>query len=303
MLLYRSGLEQSWTTPTVNHHLTIHLLGDEHQAETVAYFSARPIETVYMRGLIRDNGIYNAQNRGHFYACRDRRGTIKGIALIGNAILIDSECDEATAALASFARHFPLPRLVRGERQLIERFWRDYAGAASFPYTFKGEHLLLQRSVAQAFEAVPQLRTATLGDLHLLMEINVEILSKGAGGSPLERDPAGFRRRLAGRIERGRVWLWREGERLIFKTDVLAETAQAIYLEGVYVAPDERGKGVGLRCLSQMARNLLKSAATVCLTVDEDNYGAQALYRKAGFELHCEHATIFLHEAQQAKIA
>jgi len=115
-----------------------------------------------------------------------------------------------------------------------------------------------------------------------------------SGINPLESDPVGFRRRCARRIEQGRTWVWIEQGKLIFKADVVAETPDIIYLEGISVSEQHRFKGYGLRCLTQLARNLLLNTKSICLLVNEENLSAQALYKKAGFKLQGLYDTIFV---------
>jgi predicted GNAT family acetyltransferase len=85
-----------------------------------------------------------------------------------------------------------------------------------------------------------------------------------------------------------------EGGRLVFKAEVYAETEQVVYLEGVHVAPGERGRGQGLRCLSWLAGEILRRAGSVCVLVNERNVPAHGLYRKAGFRFVSNYDTIFL---------
>jgi hypothetical protein len=85
-----------------------------------------------------------------------------------------------------------------------------------------------------------------------------------------------------------------ENGRLLFKAEVYAETPQATYLEGVYVAPEHRGSGHGLRCLSQLTRTLLGRSDSVCLLVNELNVAARSFYRKAGYRQRAVYDTIFL---------
>jgi predicted GNAT family acetyltransferase len=115
-----------------------------------------------------------------------------------------------------------------------------------------------------------------------------------SGVNPLEVDPVGFRERLMRRIELGRVWVWTEGGRLIFKVDVMADVPGCTYLEGVYVHTEERRKGYGLRAMSQLARILLARTETLCLLVNEQNKDAQMFFFKAGYKLRACYDTIFL---------
>src|SRR5215213_7597242 len=60
------------------------------EAEVVGFLSERPVHAVNLLGLIADNGLVSPHNRGTFYACRDERGRLEGVALIGHATLFES---------------------------------------------------------------------------------------------------------------------------------------------------------------------------------------------------------------------
>src|SRR6185295_11190707 len=97
-----------------------------------------------------------------------------------------------------------------------------------------------------------------------------------SGSDPMKRDPEGFRSRVARRISRGRNWIWMEDGKLLFKADIIADTPEVIYLEGIYVEPGERGKGYGLTGLSHLGQTLLRRARSVCLTVNADKEHTKA---------------------------
>ncbi len=143
-------------------------------------------------------------------------------------------------------------------------------------------------------EAVEGLRLATRADLPLIMPVQARMAEDESGIDPRVSDPEGFRRRCERRIDRGRTWVLTEGGRLVFKAEVMAETETVVYLEGVYVAPEARGRGKGLRCLSQLTGGLLSRADSVCLLVNERNEPAHAFYQRAGFRFDCHYDTIFL---------
>ena len=127
------------------------------------------------------------------------------------------------------------------------------------------------------------------------MFVQGQMAFEESGVNPMESDPEGFRRRCLRRIEQGRVWVWVEEGRLIFKADIISDTPEVIYVEGIWVAPGERGRGYGLRCLSQLSRDLLNRAGAVTLLVNEKAPGAITLYRRAGYKLCSYYDTIYLH--------
>ena len=85
-----------------------------------------------------------------------------------------------------------------------------------------------------------------------------------------------------------------EGNRLIFKADVVSSTPEAAYLEGIYVHPEERRQGHATRCLTKLSSILLKDTRSICLTVNDRNKYAFPLYEKLGFQFHSNYETIYL---------
>ena len=75
---------------------------------------------------------------------------------------------------------------------------------------------------------------------------------------------------------------WKDGK-LLFKADIIADTPQVIYLEGIYVDPSERGKGYGSTCLSQLGRILLRRTGSICLTLNASKEKTKNFYVKAGY--------------------
>ncbi|MFL6337274.1 MAG: GNAT family N-acetyltransferase [Pyrinomonadaceae bacterium] len=270
-------------------------LTEEHKEEVLGFLASRPVHTVVMAGFIRDNGMESPLNRGAFYGCRDAEGRLVGVALIGHATLVETESDAALAAFARVARDCPRAHVMMGESEKIERFWEHYAEGGRTPRLICRELLMEQRWPIQVREAVPELRPAAPEDLDQVMTVQAELAFAESGVNPLETDPEGFRRRCLRRIEQGRVWVWVEEGRLVFKADIVSETPAVKYVEGVWVAPEQRGRGYGLRCLSQLSRELLARSSAVTLLVNEKAPGAVAFYRRAGYKLRSYYDTIYLH--------
>jgi ribosomal protein S18 acetylase RimI-like enzyme len=296
VLAMSDGLDMRMTGGA-DRSLTIERLVADDRDEVLFFLSARALQTVFMAGLIRDNGVISPLNRGTFYACRDREGVLEGVALIGHATLVEARSEASLAAFARFAQSCSLSHLIHGEPHEVENFWRSYqvqSGRAMRRVC--REALFEHRGPVKPREAVRGLRQATLDDLALVMTVNAELAVEECGVNPLERDALGFRQRTARRIEQGRVWVWVESGQLVFKADIVADTPEAVYLEGVYVHPQERRKGYGLRCMTQLCRSLLARTEAVCLIVNEQQKEAQDFYRKAGYRQVGSYDTIYLQQ-------
>ena len=273
---------------------TIGELDQEDEAEALEFLAARPIHTVFMSSLIRDNGLANPRNRGSFYACRNAKGQLEGLGLLGHATVIESRSDDALLAFARLARNCFNAHLIRGEHNTIDSFWKHYASPELEPRLVCRELMFEQREALPLTEPIEDLRLATSTDLEQVLRVNAAMAFQESGVSPLNTDPGGFRQRTARRIEQGRVWIWTSEDKLMFKADIIAETPQAIYLEGVHVHPEERLKGYGSRCLNQLGSILLAEHNSICLTMNQKNKKAVAFYQRAGYEFHSHYETIYL---------
>jgi predicted GNAT family acetyltransferase len=143
-------------------------------------------------------------------------------------------------------------------------------------------------------QAVGNVRQANLDDLELLLPVYAGMVFEASGVNPQETDPLGFRLRLVRRIEQGRVLVWIEGAELLFTASIISDTPLLNYIEGVYVNPAHRGKGYGLRCMSQVSKKLMARTRAICGFVNERNRAAQALYRRAGYKLDSCYKKIYV---------
>jgi predicted GNAT family acetyltransferase len=274
--------------------LRVEPLSAHEKGEALSFLSARPIHTVCMSSFLQDNGVISPKNRGTFFGCRDASGSLQGVALIGHATLLETENDAALQAFAYLKHKFVNAHLVRGERETVSRFWKHYAEFGHQPRLARREVLLVQNSAHSNSETVSQLRPATIDELEELKLVNAQFIRDECGIDPLERDPVGFSSRLARRIAKNRVWILQRDGEVIFKADIFAQTSQAAYLEGVFVNPDYRGQGIGLRCLQDLSSRLLQESDSLCLLINEQTKGLEHFYTRAGYSMASLYDTIYL---------
>src|SRR2546430_13374375 len=101
MLEIRNDTPIASMTPEVTN---IQPLRGEHEAEVIDFLSAHPLFTFAMTGFIKDNGLESELNRGRFYASRNGRGEVDGVALIGHVTLFETSSDIVLSAFANLTR-------------------------------------------------------------------------------------------------------------------------------------------------------------------------------------------------------
>lgn len=256
------------------------------EAFVTAFLNRQPLRNVVMLGAVCDYGLESAFHRGSFYGCF-REGQLIGVALIGRHVVL-SGSEETIPVFANVARlcHEHAPQMVLGDAATVEKFCHLLTRP---PY-----HLTVSLAQLQILYTMTKsksegkdmkgLRLARTDEREEVAQVHARICREENGMDPLAQDPIGFRRRILVRIERGRVWIWRDPHGIAFKTDVIYETENAIYLEGVWVRPDLRESDLGTTLLMNLCQRLLRHNHGVCVFAEGDDEQSNAFYQKAGFE-------------------
>lgn len=273
-------------------------LTEDDRNEVLAFLAERPVHTVCLAGFIRDNGLVSPFNRGTFYGCRNSEGRLEGVALIGHATLIEARSQRAMQEFGILAQGFLRTHIVLGEKDKIEQFWNYYADAGQEMRLVCRELLFELRRAMVVKDEIKGLRRATLADLETVAPVQAAMAEEESGTNPLATDREGFLARCARRIEMGRVWLLEEDGKLMFKADIQADTPDVVYLEGVWVNPTERGKGIGRQCLQQVCQQLLSRTKSVCVLVNENNQRTHTFYRMCNFKMRGVYDSIFLEQTE-----
>lgn len=273
----------------------LQVLSEFDKAEVLEFLSIRPVHTVVMSSFIQDNGIESADNRGTFYGYRNQAGELEGVSLIGHSTLIESRSTAALAAFANIARESVTPiHIMMSDGTTTEAFWKLYARQNQSPRLVCTELLFELSFPFQVKSCEWDVRLAKPEELQQIAEAHAAVAFMESGVDPMIKDPEGFLKRCLKRIEKERTFVVFENGKLVFKADIVAETNDVIYLEGVYVSPDYRGKNVSASCLSALSLELLNRVEHICLLSNVEFKNAHKSFVKAGYRNTDRSQTIFV---------
>ena len=293
-MLQHAVMDETPFLPEAVVTVTTDQLTEDEREEVLAFLSENPVHTVCLAGLVRDNGLVSEHNRGTFWGCRNSEGRLEGVALIGHHTLVEARTRRATQEFALVAQGCTRTHLIMGELGRVEDFWNAYADEGQRMRLACRELLFELRRPVEAGGHAEGPRLAMPEDLDLIVPVQAHLVEMESRINPLDTDPEGFRSRCLRRIRMGRTWVIVEGNRLLFKAEVQADTPDVIYLEGVWVDASVRGTGAGRGYMSELCRRMLARTRTVCLLVNEENERAHRFYRSCGFRLRSVYDTIFL---------
>lgn len=140
----------------------------------------------------------------------------------------------------------------------------------------------------------PEVRLSTMAEIDLVYPAAVAMYTEEVGLSPESGGgAAAYRARVAQLISRGWSFVRIEGGRVVFKAEVAAATPYACQVQGVWVAPDRRGEGLGVAGMAAVVDLALRDIApVVSLYVNAHNEVAQTVYCRVGFRQTATFSTV-----------
>jgi uncharacterized protein len=140
----------------------------------------------------------------------------------------------------------------------------------------------------------PKVRRVRADELDILYPACVAMFTEELGVSPeVGGGEALYRARVAQLIAKGLAFATIDRGRVLFKAEVAALTPRAGQIQGVWVDPDYRGRGLAAPAVSAVATTVMRELApVVSLYVNEHNAAAQRAYERVGFRPYGHFATI-----------
>jgi hypothetical protein len=131
----------------------------------------------------------------------------------------------------------------------------------------------------------PRVRPVRLDELDILVPACVAMFTEEVGVSPVSADGGSmYRSRVAELVRLGRSYARIEQGRVVFKAEVGSVTGSACQVQGVWVPPELRGRGLSGAGMAAVVEHALRDIApVVSLYVNDYNLAARATYRRVGF--------------------
>ena len=223
------------------------------------------------------------------------RGDLES-ALYSGANLIPIETTpDARAAFADRLRR--LPRRCSsfvGDAEEVLDLWRLVEPAWGSAREVRVDQPLLVADAEPRVEPDPLVRYATMDDLDILFPACVDMFTEEVGVSPLAGGAAGmYRARIADLVREQRAFVRVVAGRVEFKAEIGASSARACQVQGVWVAPECRGRGLSVPGMAAVLHHAQRDIAPrVSLYVNSYNAPARKCYARVGFRPHGTFATV-----------
>ena len=194
------------------------------------------------------------------------------------------------AAVAAFADLLgPEPRIcssIIGRADAVLDLWGRLGGHWGKARDVRPNQPLLVAEREPPITPDPEVRLVRHSEVEQLFPAAVAMYTEEVGVSPLLDDGGrGYRRRIAELVRGRRAYARFAGDRVIFKAELAIVTSRTTQVQGVWVDPEFRGRGMAAAAMAAVTRDALRRVApTVSLYVNDYNTPARRVYARCGFE-------------------
>jgi uncharacterized protein len=262
-------------------------IGRNDESLAMAALDRNPVRDVFIASRILHDGALTAFGPSPLWGAFSD-GELRGLLHVGPNLVPATDDQAACEALATAAGGLYPTRMVVGERTTVEFLWSLIGGGYPAPREVRRRQFVYavdpDRLVRDPHGgAQGRARLAERSDEDRVLKLSAAMYTEEMGENPMARDPDGYRRRVRMLIARGWTYVYESGRRLQFKMDVGCASHLTAQIQGVYVPPDLRGRGVGTAAMAACCDLALERHPNLSLYVNDFNTPAVALYERIGF--------------------
>jgi hypothetical protein len=264
---------------------SLRLLNESDRDEALAICDRDPVASVFVSARLRSSGLDPGRLGAQLWGYSDS-GRLTSLCYSG-ANLVPVEA--TPAAILAFAGRARLQgrrcSSVVGPAEVVTELWGMLAPYWGRPREIRARQPVMTISGEPAVPPDPLVRQVRPDELDILLPASVDMFTEEVGVSPIGPDGgAAYRARVLELIRAGRSFARIENGRVLFKAEVGSVTPHACQVQGVWVPPDLRGRGIASRGMAAVAKIALASIApVVTLYVNDYNAPARGAYLRAGF--------------------
>jgi uncharacterized protein len=267
---------------------TARLLDESDEDAVHQLLATDPVASCVVAGRIEAVGVAPAAVGAPLWGLGSG-GTLEAVCLAGaNLIPIALPGAERAAAAAFAERARRAGRrcsTIVGPAASVAPLWELLAPFWGPARDHRPRQPLMAIDCSPAVAPDPRVRPVRGDELEAVLPAAVAMFTEEVGVSPLRIDGgASYRARLAELVHEGRSLAWIEDGEVIFKAEIGAVSRAVCQVQGVWVAPGYRGRGIGAAgtaAVVEYARATI--APVVSLYVNDFNAPARAAYLRVGF--------------------
>ncbi|WP_072802132.1 GNAT family N-acetyltransferase [Rhodococcoides yunnanense] len=268
-------------------------LSGKDTANVLRVLDADPIASCMIAARVQESGLDPRSFHGEMWS---RGGPDESLCFYGaNLVPLLGSADD----LRSFAdRACRGPRMCSslvGRAELTLPLWEMLEADWGAARELRSEQPLLATSQYSVYPADPLVRLVRADELDVYLSAAVAMFIEEVGVDPRANDGGrGYRRRIASLIAAGRAWARFEDGQVVYKAEIGSQSASVGQIQGVWVHPLCRGKGLGSAGTAAVVDSVVRSGRVASLYVNSFNFAARRAYERIGLTQVATFTTVLL---------
>jgi predicted GNAT family acetyltransferase len=264
---------------------TLRVLRPEDLPAVTEVLSRDPVADVFVASRVEAVGLDPSRLGGEMWGYAVD-GALESLCHAGaNFVPVQAGSDAVRAFADRARRQGRRCASIVGERDAVAALWTELEPSWGPAREVRERQPLMTLSRPAAVAADPLVRRVRPDEIDLLVPACVAMFTEEVGVSPLGADGGiSYRNRVAELVRAGRAFARIEGGRVVFKAEIGSVSSAACQVQGVWVPPELRGRGIagpGMAAVAELSRTEI--APLVSLYVNDFNEAARATYRRVGF--------------------
>lgn len=182
-----------------------------------------------------------------------------------------------------------------GRAEFVLPMWQRLQTAWGPARDLREDQPLMAMNTTPQCPMDPYVRRVRMDELDAYLVAAVDMFIGEVGIDPRIGDGGrGYRRRVAGLIAAGRAWARFELGQVVFKAEVGAQSPDVGQIQGVWVHPQWRGRGMGAAGTAALTAAIVRGGRIASLYVNSYNTVARATYARIGFQQVGTFSTVLL---------
>ena len=254
--------------------------------EVRALLDRDPVADVFVASRVEQAGLAESRLGAQVWGFGDR-GRLEAVCYSGANLVPVQAGPEAVRAFADKARRQGRRcSSIVGSAECVLPLWRLLEPHWGRARDVRAAQPLLAMDGPPAVAPDPAVRRVRPDELDVLLPACIAMFTEEIGISPTAGDGGAlYRARVKELIAQGRAYARIEDRAVLFKAEVGAATSRVCQVQGVWVHPSLRGRGLseaGTAAVVELARREI--APVVSLYVNDFNAAARAAYARVGFQ-------------------
>ncbi len=183
---------------------------------------------------------------------------------------------------------------IVGPAEEVLDLWSRVSASWGPAREVRGNQPVLSMRTNSSVEIDHDVRYSNLSDLEDLVPACIAMFTEEVGISPtINGGGNAYRNRISELVSSRRSFVKYLGSELVFKAEIGTVGAGVAQIQGVWVKPEYRGKGISVSAMAAVVKLVLADVApVVSLYVNDYNEVALKTYRSVGFEQVDTFATV-----------